>query len=127
MMPPRAGIVYTHNEGGVASCVREEERPPTPAAISKWRRSGTSLPAAQEVDPKMSFGSGGVKASDHVADIWRQVTQLRTPTRGTRPMPNTLFSQASTKGRYVESVTPSNKKHGNSLRSPVRLQTGFVV
>lgn len=73
MMPPPAGIVYTHNEGGVASCVREEERPPTPAAICKWRRSGTSLSATQEVDPKMSFGSGGVKASDHVADIWRQV------------------------------------------------------
>lgn len=72
-MPPRAGIVYKHNEGGVASCVREEERPPTPAAISQWRRSGTSHPAAQEVDPKMSFGSGGVKASDHVTDIWRQV------------------------------------------------------
>lgn len=73
MMPPRAGIVYKQNEGGVASCVREEERLPTPAAISKWRRSGASLPASQEVDPKISFGSGGVKASDHVADIWRQV------------------------------------------------------
>lgn len=82
MMPPRAGIVYTHNEGGVASCVREEQRPDTPAAISKYR-SGT-LPGqrvlhpgqvgdAREVDPKMSFGSGGVKASDHVADIWSQV------------------------------------------------------
>ncbi|CAM9121289.1 unnamed protein product [Hapterophycus canaliculatus] len=82
MMPPRAGIVYAHNEGGVASCMREK-RAETPAAISKWRRSGTSLPGQRvlhpgqigdvaEVDPKMSFGSGGVKASDHVADIWRQ-------------------------------------------------------
>ena len=90
MMPPRAGIVYTHDEGGVASCVREEERPPTPEAISKWRRFGTSLPAAQEVDPKMSFGSGGVKASDHVADIWRQVCTAETPTCGTHLLKNSL-------------------------------------
>ncbi len=72
MLPPRAGIVYTSNEGGVASCVREEERPETPAAISKWRRSGASHDP-KDVDLKISFGSGGVKASDHVADIWRQV------------------------------------------------------
>lgn len=84
LMPPRAGIVNDHNEGGVVSCVREEERPPTPPAIRKWRRSGASLPGqrvlhpgqiggAADVDPKMSFGSGGVKASDHVADVWYQV------------------------------------------------------
>eukprot|EP00904_Undaria_pinnatifida_P010860 jgi/Undpi1/6904/HiC_scaffold_21.g09379.m1 len=83
LMPPRAGIVNDHNEGGVVSCVREEERPPTPPAIRKWRRSGASLPGqrvlhpgqiggAADVDPKMSFGSGGVKASDHVADVWYQ-------------------------------------------------------
>ena len=80
MLPPRAGIVYTSNEGGVASCVREEERPATPAAISKWRRSGTALDP-KPVDPKMSFGSGGVKASDHVADVWRQVCswEIRAP------------------------------------------------
>lgn len=84
MMPPRAGIVYDRNEGGVASCVREGQRPGTPEAIRKWRRFGTSPPGqrvlhpgqigdAQDVDPKISFGSGGVKASDHVADIWLQV------------------------------------------------------
>lgn len=72
LLPPRAGIVYTSNEGGVASCVREEERPETPAAISKWRRSGMAR-NPNDVDPKISFGSGGVKASDHVADIWHQV------------------------------------------------------
>ncbi|CAM9721874.1 unnamed protein product [Scytosiphon promiscuus] len=83
MMPPRAGIMYNRNEGGVASCVREEKRPGTPEAISKWRRSGTSLPGqrvlhpgqigdVEEIDPKISFGSGGVKASDHVTDVWRQ-------------------------------------------------------
>lgn len=87
MLPPRAGIVYDHSEGGVAKCVREDNRPETPAAISKWRRSGASLPGQRvlhpgqigdrkEVDPKMSFGSGGVKASDHVADVWRQVRQF---------------------------------------------------
>lgn len=84
VMPPRAGIVNEHNEGGVVSCVREEDRPTTPAEIRKWRRSGASLPGqrvfhpgqigeAEDVDPKMSFGSGGVKASDHVADVWYQV------------------------------------------------------
>ena len=90
VMPPRAGIVNDHNEGGVVSCVREEDRPPTPAEIRKWRRSGASLPGqrvlhpgqigdAEDVDPKMSFGSGGVKASDHVADVWYQVcTDLGT-------------------------------------------------
>ncbi|CAM9156332.1 unnamed protein product [Ectocarpus sp. 4 AP-2014] len=83
MMPPRAGIVYDRNEGGVASCVREEQRRGTPEAVRKWRRSGTTPPGqrvlhpgqigdAQDVDPKISFGSGGVKASDHVADIWVQ-------------------------------------------------------
>lgn len=99
MMPPRAGIVYTHNEGGVANCVREEERPPTPAAISKWRRSGTSLPPAQEVDPKMSFGSGGVKASDHVVDIWRQVRPAGKPKRAARARHN---KQLCTRGDSFE-------------------------
>ena len=98
VMPPRAGIVNDHNEGGVVSCVREEDRPPTPAEIRKWRRSGASLPGqrvlhpgqigdAEDVDPKMSFGSGGVKASDHVADVWYQVcTDLGTfATKGMFP------------------------------------------
>lgn len=84
IMPPRAGIVYDRGEGGVARCVREENRPETPPSISKWRRSGMECPGqrvrhpgqvedAKEVDPKMSFGSGGVKASDHVVDVWCQV------------------------------------------------------
>lgn len=84
VMPPRAGIVYHRNDGGVASCVREDKRAETPPAISKWRLSRTALPGQRvlhpcqvgdsaEFDPKMSFGSGGVKASDHVTDVWRQV------------------------------------------------------
>ena len=111
MMPPRAGIVYTHNEGGVAGCVREEERPPTPAAISKWRRSGTSLPAAQEVDPKMSFGSGGVKASDHVADIWRQVCS--TENTDSRQTPD----------KVADKVRAPFKPRRNFLRSAVWLRS----
>lgn len=111
MMPPRAGIVYTHNEGGVASCVREEERPPTPAAISKWRCSGTSVPA-QEVDPKMSFGSGGVKASYHVADIWQQVcaagTTVRTAAHGAQHiLKNTVSSSAPSINNTVDLFSPS--------------------
>lgn len=87
IMPPPAGIVYDRGEGGAANCVREESRPDTPPAISKWRRSGTSQPGqrvlhpgqigdVKEIDPKMSFGRGGVKASDHVADVWCQARNI---------------------------------------------------
>lgn len=89
VMPPRAGILYDRGEGGVSNCVREERRPQTPAAIRKWRRSGASQPGQRilhpgqvgdlkEFDPKVSFGSGGVKASDHVVDVWCQVSMYST-------------------------------------------------
>ena len=83
VLPPPAGKGSGCNTG-VAECLREEARPTTPWAISKWRRSVTALPGqrvghpgqvgdAKEVNPRMSFGSVDVKSSDHVADIWQQV------------------------------------------------------
>lgn len=88
-LPLPAGLANDYKQGGVASCLRTEDRPNTPPAISKWRQYGSALPGqralhpgyiddAKKIESNITFGGNGVKSSDHVPDVWQQVRTCKS-------------------------------------------------
>ncbi|CAM9928824.1 unnamed protein product, partial [Choristocarpus tenellus] len=74
-LPVPAGFIKDRGDEGVATSMKMKSRPDTPPKVRMWRQSGKFGPGHRELQSvlsTMTFGRGGIKASDHVGDVWCQ-------------------------------------------------------
>lgn len=78
-------VAGVQSEAGVdttLACLTMEERPLTPPAIRRWRKSHYAEPGMRVIHPGLQqdvpsldsdrvFGNGRASASDHVGDVWK--------------------------------------------------------